>query len=831
MPESTNAFIIDNVYEPPIVEYDLDFGNKASLFGSISEGLLGGTTVNGEVAFGAATPLSSIIGEHFSEPSSAQAEIVAPEELLDEIEWAPRVDKADKIDYIVAVSSGVLSGLVDIFYVGEFSLDRAQEWGTDKVEEVVIRTAQASGYKGDDLKEAIEHLEKHHLAADGCKDPFGGGTQHHFRDFSHHFSPAGLFFSIFTQFTGLAVGTDTAGNLLVVPIPESHKQYLGKNFQEKLAFGTIEWLFHMVSDMAGSSLPNTKGTGIPGPLMSFLKEVSALPFFKDANLGEMDFRLWLSKLFNGTLMADHDEAGRIIKETLRRFDLRMEIGILGELGRQTIPVLINQCIVRGFYFSRRLFREIEQLKINSINDLSRIAPEDILPWGTPAMRRMLTVSTGVFEAVDIADAAVRAIQEENPSTFFLRVNYVGVATFVIACAVDVRATLREKAYANGESPEEAFERQLSDLGCLKLDFQQMRILHSLMHCTVDYDISLEKRDKRRSRKQLWLDEWSQRIVETTSVAWATGTSYFMDEDEFFAEIKSQHYKQSSDSWLWLIAMEALLFKPYFLLHGDNDANYKGLKCSADFIGDVFCTRQYIVTTEGLTTLGKTIKSMQRKLGNSVAKEIVSVTGTVVIIAATGGLAFLFAPAIAPVLAAALGAETAALSGAALTSASLAFLGGGALAAGGMGMAGGAMLIAGGGALIGAAGGSGLSAATSMALASDGSYVKDECAKLVAFCKEVLIAREGDIASVATIYAQLNRLIVQQEAEREAIKHVIPNTEVPSDDDTSNEKDEINPKSMVKILNRSIKYLKRTSRELFKLIEIKGKNPPALPAGN
>ena len=119
----------------------------------------------------------------------------------------------------------------------------------------------------------------------------------------------------------------------------------------------------------------------------------------------------------------------------------------------------------------------------------------------------------------------------------------------------------------------------------------------------------------------------------------------------------------------------------------------------------------------------------------------------------------------------------------------------------------------------------------MALASDGSYVKDECAKLVAFCKEVLIAREGDIASVATIYAQLNRLIVQQEAEREAIKHVIPNTEVPSDDDTSNEKDEINPKSMVKILNRSIKYLKRTSRELFKLIEIKGKNPPALPAGN
>ena len=74
------------------------------------------------------------------------------------------------------------------------------------------------------------------------------------------------------------------------------------------------------------------------------------------------------------------------------------------------------------------------------------------------------------------------------------------------------------------------------------------------------------------------------------------------------------------------------------------------------------------------------------------------------------------------LAAALGANTAALSGAALTSASLAFLGGGALAAGGAGMAGGTMLIVGGGALLGAVGGSGASAVTSMALATGASYI-------------------------------------------------------------------------------------------------------------
>ena len=49
------------------------------------------------------------------------------------------------------------------------------------------------------------------------------------------------------------VGTDKAGMLHVVSVPESHKMCIGKNFQEKIVFGVIGWFFHMVSDMAGSS--------------------------------------------------------------------------------------------------------------------------------------------------------------------------------------------------------------------------------------------------------------------------------------------------------------------------------------------------------------------------------------------------------------------------------------------------------------------------------------------------------------------------------------------------------------------------------------------------
>lgn len=802
------ATTFNMVDENPLVQYEIAFPRKPLLLGSVGGGDVG-TITSGEVYAG------------------------VTETLDDHIEWEPHVDKADKLDYIVAVSSGVLAGLIDLFYVGAFSLDRASEWGKEQIDQVVKKVALIEGCQGDDLSDAIKTLEKNHpLAADGGTNNFGGGLQHHLRDFSHHFSIGGLFFSIFTQFTGLVVGTDKAGALLVIPVPESHRACIGKNFQEKIAFGTIGWFFHMVSDMAGSSGSLMGGTGIPGPLVSFMKELSALPFFKYSGDGDMGFRLWVTKLFNGALLADHDESGKIIKDSVRKFDLRTEIGILDEAGRQTIPMLINQCVVRGFYFCRRLAREIRDLDIRSIGDLGRIAPEDVLPWGTPAMRRMVTVSSGVFTGVDIADAAVRAIKSKDPITFFLRVNYVGAATFVIACVVDVRATLEDKAAEASESSEEAYERGLSDLGCLKLDFQRARVLHSVEYAMVAHDIAFEKHPKRASRKRAWLKEWSEKVVETVNLVWAADAGYFLTGNAIYEAIKARAESDGSDSWLWLVAMEAIRFRPYAPLHGDSDKLYKGLKLGSDYLGDIFCDRHGVVDKKELRRLDKAVNSVHRGLDGAVTKRAAGAAGTVVVVAATGGLAFYFAPAIAPALAAALGLETAALSGAALTSASLAFLGGGALAAGGAGMAGGTMLIAGGGAIIGAVGGSGVSAATSMALATNSSHVLDECSKLVAFCEEVLIKRYGDLDSVVEIHRVLNQRIVELEIEIEAIKRGAPADEVPDgDDDADDGKEEISPKKMIKILNRSHKFLKRSSDRIAKALKTARKNSPALPSAS
>lgn len=46
-------------------------------------------------------------------------------------------NSADGIDYLVAVGSGVIAGLIDSFWVGEFNIERGKEWSTDRVNNFV----------------------------------------------------------------------------------------------------------------------------------------------------------------------------------------------------------------------------------------------------------------------------------------------------------------------------------------------------------------------------------------------------------------------------------------------------------------------------------------------------------------------------------------------------------------------------------------------------------------------------------------------------------------------------------------------------------------------
>lgn len=383
--------------------------------------------------------------------SSVEKQIEMNKQKIDEIN--SQIDKltnhADGIDYMVAVGSGIIAGAIDIFFVGEFSLEGANQWGNDKVNSFVVKVAKTQGYDGEDLDGAILYLaekKKHksgaksgfHLSSDSVTSSFGGGVQHHLRDFAHHPTVVGLIFSMLTQFTGKAYGTDTDGMFLVVEV--KNKEFIGKDIPQKLLYGIIYWVFHMVSDMAGSGDTLSGGTGLPGPILSLLKELSVLPFFKNIKVNDMEFSKWISKLFNGTLLGKKDENGKLIP---LKFDLRTEIGIAHELGKQALPVIINECIVRGFYFIRRFCMEIKEKKVGSLRDFDRINWQNVLPFKNRTVIRMLTISTGTFTAIDMADAAIQSAVKSGGfgpallSNMVLRVNFIGIGRFAIAVGTDV----------------------------------------------------------------------------------------------------------------------------------------------------------------------------------------------------------------------------------------------------------------------------------------------------------------------------------------------------------------------------------------------------------
>lgn len=352
---------------------------------------------------------------------------------------------ADGLDYTIAVASGVICGLIDSFFVGEFSLTEGRDWGTEKVNSFVKSVAKKQGYKGDSLEGAVKFMEnKYPIAADSATSIFGGGRQHHLRDFSHHPTPIGLLFSLLTQFTGKVYGTDTLGAFLVTNVPNT--SLIGTNLPTKLSLGIVSWVFHMISDIAGSSgaiAAGSFGTGLPGPFVSMLKELSATPFFnhsKNCN----NFSVWVSKLFNGTLLSERDSNGKLIRESVRNFDLRAEIGVAYELGKQAIPIVVNECIVRSFYFIRRIISEFKNNEINSFNDvINKINWGTTLPFNNRPIARMITISTGVFVAIDVADAAIRAVAESKGNyaafakTMLLRINFVGIGRFAIAISTDL----------------------------------------------------------------------------------------------------------------------------------------------------------------------------------------------------------------------------------------------------------------------------------------------------------------------------------------------------------------------------------------------------------
>ena len=70
-----------------------------------------------------------------------------------------------------------------------------------------------------------------------------------------------------------------------------------------------------------------------------------------------------------------------------------------QVGKQTIPVIINECIVRSFFLLRRLLQELSRDDIQDWSDVHKINWKAIIPFRNRTVDRMLTIASMTFTAV------------------------------------------------------------------------------------------------------------------------------------------------------------------------------------------------------------------------------------------------------------------------------------------------------------------------------------------------------------------------------------------------------------------------------------------------
>ena len=728
-----------------------------------------------------------------------------------EAEYEETTESSHKFDYKIAAASGLLCSMLDIFYVGKFSLNEANLSGSEDADKLVIKVAKLLGNKGEGLGSAISFLQKYNMAGDVAKNYFGGSLQHHLRDFSHHPTIIGLIFSIITQFTYTVYGTNTNGDFDKFKL-NSDCPYIGRDQSEKILFGTVFWLFHLLSDMSGSTNSIGKGTGIPGPILGLLKNASVLPIIKDIKIkykdqGDIKLSVWISKLFNGTYFWNKETGQKI------RFDLRTEMGITNTLFKQSLPVIINECIVRGFYFVNRLIAELENKHIDTISKLTLISPDNILPYNNRVLTRMLTIATGVFSTIDIAQAACAAALKKATSNdpikpiteFFIRINFPGIGRFAIALIADAKYISKDivNLYRKYQQKVYTIHRELytvPDIKEFSLTDLQTRIMFSLEYRMLMRDIDKTKNENKKEIKQRWADIW----MDSVQKAYQQNKAYLIkNNDELIMLLQNEIKSDDNKAWLYSMLLDIDNFTAYSKLSEEKDNPYKGLKLSKSYIKDELCRTYHIIPENDYDKLKKTYQNYTGVLCNNTGKIAIGVATTTVLIAATGGTAVFFAPGIATAI---MGGSFVGIYGAALSSASLAALGGGAIAAGGLGMAGGTALIASGGAVIGLVGG-GVITASSAILGSSKEQTLTMLSKLLTISKLVIADKYEGKNTLIALNKNIELMIARMEHDIEVMKDSLTNSNPDIKKKTNKE---------IKICKESLDYLKRCSNELVKL---------------
>lgn len=366
-------------------------------------------------SFGFATSIDDALAQ-------AEAELVVLNETVESIKKLK--PQCDKLDYILAASSGALCGVIDIFLVGkpgESPLgDITDKWFVNRTMDFA-KLCHPDGKEFDSLDSALRFLEKEFKVpydqtglGDAGRAVFDmNAKNHHFKSLAHNPSLLGLFFSILDQFSNTSHFVSN-GQLISLQQADDKWELQGGNIPSKLFCGFVNWFGHLMSDVSGSNSSakaGNRGMGIPSPLWTWTNDTIAIKAKLGLSVADTD------KVIN-ELALEIFEKG---------YDTRFQTA-------QAIPVFLNELLVRLIYAVRRLYRYFTETP--KVEHSFKLMWKKCEPFSNPTVKRMLTVAHGTFCLVDAGEAVGRAFVSGggtfNVVEFILRLNVVGVGRFAIS---------------------------------------------------------------------------------------------------------------------------------------------------------------------------------------------------------------------------------------------------------------------------------------------------------------------------------------------------------------------------------------------------------------
>ena len=490
-----------------------------------------------------------------------------------DVEFSSACKKVDRVDTLVAVTSGFMAFLLDQLLIRKnIKVEDIDDIEIIKVLPLVLR--QYSDKNKDIDKEIDEYIANwEHKIQDAYK------YKNLVFDFCEDLSFSGLLIKVIEYCFNLNIGLDKDSGLVIKRVKHDLKT---DSIVEKAQMAVVDWFV----DQAYQYKKGGKCKKEFAQIEKIVKDIKKISF-KDNKFDREQLKGWF-----------HD---RVVNE-------KKKLNGLDDFVIQNIPVKANIIFVHSYAYIRDFIQQVNEHNVESLEGLNII---DFNKLDNEAViRRMDTISTSVFAAFNVGVAGAKAIKlEKDPLqklyVFAININIPNVIRLVSVVRADadyikedidqlVHKSKVVEIKKHKDIPLESLER------CFTMNKIETRILYSLELLMIDEDIQRTKDNK----EQLLKNEWKKKWIEVTEQSLQQNKVFEKDPLKTYAALETYAASQDNLLWLYNIAVELSMFKPYFKF----EEKEKKMKLSyTKYVEEVFCKSQQYISYKEIQKIQKSYK--------------------------------------------------------------------------------------------------------------------------------------------------------------------------------------------------------------------------------